>query len=159
MLARFFAVGFLLAELLALAFFVGAEGSVVSADPAYDDHQLFQQCAAVGGATDCGSVCFYANCERERCRQVCRTRRTCESRDADGKCESWDRERVCREVCTTHYYRCRFHTMRDSNPSRDCDGTASVDCDTRYDCAQCQEWEWYIYDGTGDEGNKNDRGV
>lgn len=108
MVARFLAGGFLLAELLGLAFFVGAEGSTLFADPRYDEHQLFHQCAAVGDATDCGSVCFYANCERERCRQVCRTRRTCESRGADGKCESWDREPVCREVCTTHYYRCRF---------------------------------------------------
>lgn len=31
-----------------------------------------------------------------------------------------------------------------------------MDCGSRYDCAECQEWAWYIYDGDS-QGHQNDR--
>lgn len=85
MLARLLAGGFLLLELLGLGLFVGAGGSAVFADPLYDEHQLVSQCAAEDD--DCGSVCFYANCER--CDQCCRCWEICE-------------RETCRERCREH---------------------------------------------------------
>ena len=164
MIARLFAGGFLLLELLALAFLAGSGGSAVWADPNYNREQLRAKCE--DEATDCGSVCFYANCavcdkcctcwetcERERCRSYrCRCRTYT---DEDGS-----RYRDCDrcERCTTTYYRCRFHTRTNSIDS--CNGGGGVDCissSSWWDCPECLRWEWLLFQGRNTAGDKHGR--
>lgn len=161
MAAKLLAGGFLLLELLALALLAGSGGSAVWADPAYNNHQLRAKCEAE--ATDCGSVCFYANCaECDQCctcwetceREQCRTYRRCRwYTEPDGS-----RYRDCerRERCWTVEYNCRYHTRKHS--VQGCNGTGSVDCHPRsawWDCAECQRWEWLLYEGPSVAGDKD----
>ena len=154
MAVKLLAGGFLLLELLALTLLAGSGGSAVWADPAYNNHQLRAKCEAE--ATDCGSVCFYANCvECDQCCtcwEVC-SRRSCRERcreqcNSKGEC----RER-CRETCTTRYWNCRYHMRRDTG--RGCDGGGGVRCGSRWDCAECQRWEWLLYEGPSVAGDKD----
>lgn len=101
MLAKVLAGGFLLLELLGLAFVFGTGGSEVFADPLYDEHQLVSQCATYDA--DCGSVCLYANCER--CDQCCRCWETCSRETCRERCRDHE---TCRtnsegeESCSSH---------------------------------------------------------
>ena len=164
MIARLLAGGFLLLELLALAFLAGSGGSAVWADPNYNREQLRAKCE--DEATDCGSVCFYANCavcdqccvcwetcERERCRSY-RCRCSWET-DSDG-----NRRRDCDrcERCRTTYYRCRYHTRTNSIDS--CNGDSRVDCTSSshwWDCPECLRWEWLLFQGRNTAGDKHGR--